>query len=173
MELKAAMQLRASCRAYQAQQITDAQLDAILDAAYLAPVGMGAFDDVKLVVVQDGAKLDRLNELAALSAGDPDMRPTYGAPTLVYVCLKEGMDDLLAGANAGCIMENMMLAAADEGLGSVYLFGVCRMLEGNEEAAGIIGVPEGYRPISAAAVGIPAEAPAARTPDSSKIQTTR
>ena len=173
MELKEAMQLRASCRAYRQEQITDEQLEAILDAAYLAPVGMGAFDTVRLIVVQDQEKLEKLNDLAADAAGNPEMRPTYGAPTLVYVCMKADTGDLLAGANVGCIMENMMLAAAEQGLGSVYLFGVCRMLEGNAGANELIGLPEGFRAISAAAVGIPEETPAAREVVKNKIETIR
>ena len=173
MELKEAMQLRASCRAYAPQQITDAQLEAILDAAYLAPVGMGAFDTVRLIVVQDAEKLEKLNDLSAQATGNPDMRPTYGAPTLIYVCMKADTGDLLAGANVGCIMENMMLAAAEQGLGSVYLFGVCRMLEGNADADALIGLPEGFRAISAAAVGVPAEKAAAREVVKNKIETIR
>lgn len=173
MEWKEAMQLRASCRAYQEAQITDAQLQSVLDAAYLAPVGMGAFEDAQLLVVQDPAKLDRLCELAAEAAGNPEMKITYGAPTLVYVCMKAGMEDLLAGANTGCIMENMLVAAAAEGLGSVYLFGLCRLLEKNEEAAQIIGLPEGFRAISAAAIGVPAEAPVVRDVVDGKMKTTR
>ena len=173
MDYKEAMQLRASCRAYQEEQITGAQLDAVLDAASLAPVGMGAYGDVKLIVLQDAEKLDQINALAQKTTGNPDMVPTYGAPTLIYVCVKADMEDLLAGANVGCIMENMMVAAAAEGLGSCYLFGVCRMLEGNAEAAELIGIPEGFRAISAAAVGVPAQAPVKREADRNKMETTR
>ena len=173
MELKTAMQYRASCRAYKDQQISDAQLEAILDAAYLAPVGMGSFENVQLVVLQDKDKLDQLNGLFQKAVGNPDAQPTYGAPTLIIVCEKKEMDDMISGSNAGCIIENMTLAACAEGLGSVYLRGMFGAMEDNEEANALFGTPEGYRAVSAAAVGIPAEEPVLREVVKNKMVTIR
>ena len=105
---------RRSCRAYEPRQITDAELDAVLEAGTYAASAMGR-QSAKIVVVQDAAtraQLTRMN--AAVMGADSD--PMYGAPTILVV---------LADAHANCavqdgslVMGNLMLAAASLGLGS-------------------------------------------------------
>ena len=99
---------RRSCRAYEHRQITDAELDAVLEAGTYAASAMGR-QSAKIVVVQDAAtraQLTRMN--AAVMGADSD--PMYGAPTILVV---------LADANARCgvqdgslVMGNLMNAAA-------------------------------------------------------------
>ena len=69
---------RRSCRAYEPRQITDAELDAVLEAGTYAASAMGR-QSAKIVVVQDAAtraQLTRMN--AAVMGADSD--PMYGAP---------------------------------------------------------------------------------------------
>ena len=61
------------------------------------------------------------------------MQVTYGAPTVIYVSCKNEDEEIIKGCNAGVVMENMLLEAADLGLGAVYLFGVSQVLFANEE----------------------------------------
>ena len=106
-----------SCRAYEPRQITDAELDAVLEAGTYAASAMGR-QSAKIVVVQDAAtraQLTRMN--AAVMGADSD--PMYGAPTILVV---------LADAHANCavqdgslVMGNLMLAAASLGLGSCWI----------------------------------------------------
>lgn len=108
---------RRSCRAYEPRQITDAELDAVLEAGTYAASAMGR-QSAKIVVVQDAAtraQLTRMN--AAVMGADSD--PMYGAPTILVV---------LADAHANCavqdgslVMGNLMLAAASLGLGSCWI----------------------------------------------------
>ena len=99
---------RRSCRAYKPQQITDAELDAVLEAGTYAASAMGR-QSAKIVVVQDAATRAQLTR----------MNPMYGAPTILVV---------LADAHANCavqdgslVMGNLMLAAASLGLGSCWI----------------------------------------------------
>ena len=92
------------------------------------------------------------------AVGDPNMQVTYGAPTVIYVSCKNEDEEIVKGCNAGVVMENMLLEAADLGLGAVYLFGVSQVLFANEEITKLLQIPEGFRTVSAIAVGTSADA---------------
>ncbi len=173
MELKNVFAKRVSVRAYKETQISDEQLQAILDAAYQAPVAMGQYENSTLIVMQDADALKQLNTICSEKAGKPGMAPSYGAPTVIFVCQKADMEDILMGANAGTIMQNMLLAATEQGLGSCFLFGMTQMTYTDETVKQIIGVPEGFRTVSAIAVGYPQEETAERAIDRDKIRTLR
>ena len=102
-------------------------------------------------------ELDALEARFAEKTGQPGAAPTYGAPTVVYVLSDDALPDVLAGANAGAMVENMLLSAADQGLASVYLFGISEALRGDPDAAALLRLPEGFHAVSAAALGYPAQ----------------
>lgn len=161
METLKAMAMRKSTRAYEPEQITDEALDTVLSAGCLAPVGMGRYDSIHLTVIQKRVFLDKISEASKINAPRKDMGdPFYGAPTAIFISAKK--DENMPGAttemaNAACIIENMHLAATDLGLGSVYLMGVVGMTAGNTELHREMGVPNGYTPVSALALGYPVE----------------
>ena len=108
---------RRSCRAYEPRQITDAELNAVLEAGTYAASAMGR-QSAKIVVVQDAATREKLSCMNAAIMGK-DCDPMYGAPTILVV---------LADAHANCavqdgslVMGNLMLAAASLGLGSCWI----------------------------------------------------
>ena len=79
-EVLKAMKTRRSIRKYKPEQITDEQLDAILEAGTYAATGMGKQSPV-IVVVQKPeliAKLSKMNAAVMGSSNDP----FYGAPTV-------------------------------------------------------------------------------------------
>ena len=64
---------RRSCRAYKPEQITDEELNAVLEAGTYAASGKGR-QSAKIVVVQDAAtraRLSRMNAQIMGSSGDP------------------------------------------------------------------------------------------------------
>ena len=156
MEFSLVTRTRQSVRAFEARQITDEQLAAVLDAAYNAPVGMGQFEKIQLIVVQSPEVIGKLEAIAGAAAGQEDFHPAYGAQTLIYVCEAAEDGELITGCNTGCIVENMLLAAVNEGLGGIYLMGMVQMANANPETAKLLGVPEGFRAVSAAGIGYPA-----------------
>ncbi len=174
MEFTDVLALRQSTRAFTDQQLTGGEVDALLKAAMSAPTCMGRFERLHLTVVQDPAVLEELNRLFQQAVGNPQAYPTYHAPTLIYVSNSLEDEEIICGANAGCVMENMMLAAADLGLGSVYLFGVSQALQGQrEQVAQLLKLPEGFRTVSAIAVGHPAQPLQARSVPADKIAVNR
>ena len=162
MEFNKTIAARQSVRKFTEAQITDEQLKAILEAANAAPACMGQYDHLHLTVVQKPEILAQINAAFQKAVGDPNMQVTYGAPTVIYVSCKNEDEEIVKGCNAGVVMENMLLEAADLGLGAVYLFGVSQVLQ----------IPEGFRTVSAIAVGTSADALQERTLGTDKISTT-
>nr|WP_271716067.1 nitroreductase family protein [Anaeromicropila herbilytica] len=56
-------------------------------------------------------------------------------------------------ANAACIIENMLLAATDQNIGSVYLWGVAMALQLYSELFQELDLPDGFIPVSGLALG--------------------
>ena len=75
---------RRSCRAYEPRQITDAELDAVLEAGTYAASAMGR-QSAKIVVVQDAATRAQLTRMNAAVMGaafwaTPPPRPSPPHP---------------------------------------------------------------------------------------------
>ncbi len=87
-------------------------------------------------------------------AGDPGPgeEPKAYVVTLVNTKVREKMFEY----DVGAAMENMILAALAEGVGSCWLLSVDR-----DRLRTVLGVPEAYRIDSVLALGYPAEDPAA------------
>jgi len=155
MEFTKTLLMRRSCRAYSDVQLHDDMLRNLLDAANLAPVGRKKYDEVHLTVVQNRQFFDDLTDRFRAETGNPGASPLYSAPTLIVVSVKapDGEPSLVAMANAACVVDHMHLAAADMGLGSVYIFGATTVLRGAPELCARLRLPEGFVPASSLAVG--------------------
>ena len=145
MEFNKTIAARQSVRKFTEAQITDEQLKAILA---------------------------QINAAFRKAVNDPNMQVTYGAPTVIYVSCKNEDEEIIKGCNAGVVMENMLLEAADLGLGAVYLFGVSQVLFANEEITKLLQIPEGFRTVSAIAVGTSVDALQERILGTDKISMT-
>lgn len=158
MELKSAMRMRQSCREYEERPVPAEVLSNILDAAQLSPVGMGRFDMMHMKVITDKKLLGSLgHNAAAFMKRDDD--PIYGAPAVILVSASMPEPHMvpMVYMNAGCMIENMMLAAADAGLGSCYLMGAIAALNTNPELVAELKLPEDKKPLAAVAIGYPKE----------------
>jgi len=144
---------RQSCRNFLSEQIGSETLSEILKAANAAPISMGQYENMYLTVVQNVELLNEIDGNAAKFFANPDMRPLYNAPTLIIVSSITGDKPFLAYANAACIIENMLLTATANGLGSVFIYGAIVALNKNEELINKLCLPKGFTPISAMAVG--------------------
>ena len=109
---------RRSIRKYKAEQISDTELNAILEAGTWAPTGMGAQSPV-MVVVQDKETIAYLSGMNAQIMGNPAADPFYGAPTVVVV-LSDGENPNWF-ADGSLVMGNLLLAAHSVGLGSCWI----------------------------------------------------
>jgi nitroreductase len=80
---------RRSIRKYKTDQITDAELDAVLTAGTFAPTAMGRQSPF-MAAVQNRGDIDLMSRLNAGVWGRDDIDPFYGAPTVVVVFAQTG-----------------------------------------------------------------------------------
>lgn len=144
MELNQALNSRKSIRSFTGEPVTADQLDAILNAAYEAPVGMGRYDSVHMTIITNKELLARIDSNAAQAFGNPKLHPLYGAPMLIVLSSTE--DVATADANMGIILQNMSLEAVSLGVGQCLIYGAIRALNKNPELIAELGLPEGFTP---------------------------
>lgn len=146
-----AIRQRHSTRAFSDRQISEEDLNDILVAGGQAAIGCADFDSLKLIAVQNPALLADIDSASA--NGNPNSHPLYQAPTLVVVAAKKGFLENIELSNAGCIIQNMMVLAADRGIDSVYLWMAMAGINGSEEVQKKLGIPEGFRCVGSCALG--------------------
>ena len=142
---------RRSCRSYKPEQITDEQLNNVLEAGTYAPTSRG-LQSPYIVAVQNKELLARLAKMNADVMG-VTTNPYYDAPTYVLVFVPEDAPNGVQ--DASLVLENMMLAAHAQGLGSCWIHREREMFataEGKELMAQW-GLPEGLVGIGALALG--------------------
>ena len=151
MELKQAMNQRKSIRSYTGEPVSQEQLDAILNAAYEAPIGMGRYDSIHLTVITNKDLLAQIDANAAQAFGNPKMHPLYGAPMLIVL---SALDEVVTSvANVGITLQNMSLQAVELGLGQCLIYGAIRALNANPELVAKLGLPKGFKPRGSLVLG--------------------
>jgi nitroreductase len=169
MELNQAIEQRRTIRKFQ-RSATEDQMKRILAAGTLAPSGMNkqnwefvAIDDqgiidkigqVKYILIRGkaaGEEAPEEQEKAALKQKDS----FKNASLIVVYCNRELADS----AGAWCCIENMLLAAVAEGLGTrIARFGGDAIAQINA----ILNAPQQMELVAAISIGVPAEEPAPR-----------
>ena len=119
---------RRSIRKYKPEQISDAQLDAILEAGLYAASGMNTQNSI-MVAVRDKEVRDQLSRMNAAVMGT-DKDPFYGAPCVVVVLVEP--ERYTAVEDGSLVMGNLMQAAYDIGLGSCWIHRARQMFESEE-----------------------------------------
>lgn len=151
MELQKAMNRRRSIRSYTGEGITEEQLNAVLNAAYEAPVGMGRYDSIHLTIITNKDLLAAIDANAAEFFGNPKLHPLYGAPMLIVI--SSSTDGNIGSADVGFIIENMSLAAVDEGIGQCAIYGAVAAVNKNKELLDKLNLPQGFTPEGAVILG--------------------
>lgn len=108
---------RYSVRAYTKQKVEKEKLDAILEAAHVAPTG-GNCQPQHLIVVQNEEGLSKIEKATNI----------YGAPLAIIVCsdttktwTRPFDGKKLTDIDASIVTDHMMMEATDLGLGSVWV----------------------------------------------------
>ena len=134
MEFKEVIRNRFSCRKYSAKAIEREKLDAILEAGRLAPTAKN-LQEQHIYVVQSEEMLARIDQVTPCR---------YGAPTVLVVAFDKNNVFTYPGEkrdsgveDASIVATHMILASADEGLGSCWI----NFFE-PEKMAAELGLPE-------------------------------
>ena len=153
---------RRSCRSYKQQQITDEQLNVVLEAGTYAPTSRG-LQSPFIVAIQNKDLLKQLAEMNAEVMGTTT-NPYYDAPTYILVFVPDGFANGVY--DAALVLENMMLAAHAQGLGSCWIHREREMFatEEGKELMKQWGLPDGLIGIGALALGYPEGEPAPAKP---------
>lgn len=153
---------RRSCRKYRPDQITDGELQAVLEAGTYAPTSRG-LQAPFIVAVQNE---EQRAELAAMNAEIMGVasNPYYDAP--VYVLVFAPSDAPNPVQDGSCVLENMMLAAHSIGLGSCWIHREKEMFatERGRRLMKSWGLPDGLAGIGGLALGYPQGDPSPAKP---------
>ncbi|MDO5153024.1 MAG: nitroreductase family protein [Eubacteriales bacterium] len=152
------LKTRRSIRKYQPEQVSDAHLDAVLEAGIYAPSAMNNQKTV-LVAVRDKQtrdKLSRMNAAVMGTTGDP----FYGAPCVIVVLADPEKGTWLE--DGSLVMGNLMNAAEALGLGSCWIHRAQPMFDSPEgkQLLKEWGLPETMKGVANCILGYPAEKPA-------------
>ena len=153
---------RRSYRSYKPEQITDEQLNAVLEAGTYAPTSRG-LQSPFIVAIQNDELKARLAQMNAEIMG-VTTNPYYDAPTYVLVFVPADAPNGIQ--DASLVLENMMLAAHAQGLGSCWIHREREMFA-TEEGKNLMklwNLPEGLVGIGALALGYPDGEPSPAKP---------
>lgn len=153
MEFSSVVKKRKSTRAYTGAPITKEQLDYILNVGCAAPIGSAKYQTLRISVIDNKEFLADIERVASEASGTPGSKPLYNAPTLIVVSTLPNERGTNI-ANAACVIQNMHLAATDVGVASVYIWGCLCAFKEDASLVQRLGLPEGFAPVSALAVGI-------------------
>ena len=142
---------RRSIRKYKPEQITDGELNAILEAGTWAASAKNLQTPV-MVVVQDKETIDRMSRLNAEFQG-VTTDPFYGAPTVVVVLADGTKPNWLQ--DGSLVMGNLMTAAAAMGIGSCWINRAMELFDKAEgkELLKKWGLPETLRGVGNCVLG--------------------
>ena len=148
---------RRSVRAYKRDVVPQELLREICEAGTYAPTGGGRQSPTIIAVTTEKYR----NELACLNAEimGKNTDPYYGAPVIILV-LAEGKAGTFV-EDGSCVLENMMLAAASLGLGSVWVHREREIFD-SEKGKALLrewGLDEKLRGVGSIALGYPATKP--------------
>ena len=150
---------RRSIRVYRQQDVADDLVRDLLEAAMAAPAAV-AKDPWAFVVVRDR------NMLSKIAEGLPNGTMLRNAALGIVVCgdLQRAHDRQLSYLLQDCsaAIENLLLAASALGLGACWL-GVHPREERVKHIRSLLNIPDSVIPVSAIAIGWPAESPEPRT----------
>jgi nitroreductase len=158
MDFKELLQKRRSVRAYTNQPVPDDKINRILEAARLAPTASNR-QSFKLIVVKDPTNRRALMEAAG--------QPHVGQAPLIIAAVATNTGPVMPcevpmyPVDLGIVIEHLVLAAADEGLGSCWIGAFSQ-----DKARKALGVPDKYKVVTFLPVGYPAgeTAPRAKKP---------
>jgi nitroreductase len=150
---------RRSIRKYKPEPITEAELDAVLEAGTYAPTGMGWQSPLMVAVTnqEDVAALSRMN--AAVMGRDGD--PFYGAKTVIIVFADA--DKGTGVEDATLVMGNLLNAAHAVGLGSCWVNRAKEVFDTDEGKALLAkwGITGNWTGVGHCILGYPDETPTA------------
>jgi nitroreductase len=151
METIQAIKTRRSIRRFTSQKISEEVIHKILEAGMFAPSARNT-QSWHFIVISDKNILNKLPRL------HPNAEMMYEAQLAILVCGDLHMENMIEynGVNCSAATQNIILAAHDLGIGSVWL-GVYPRKERMEPMVRLFELPEHIVPMTLIALGYPNE----------------
>lgn len=148
---------RRSCRSFDGRQITEDELNTILEAGTYAPTGMGRQSPI-MIAVRDADMVEKLSKMNRKIMGT-DTDPFYGAKTIVIVLADKSMPTYIY--DGSLVMGNLMNAAEAIGVQSCWIHRAKEEFESEEGKAILkeLGIEGDYEGIGHCALGYGTKAP--------------
>ena len=141
---------RRSVRKYTEQKIEPEKVDRMLRAAMQAPSATNQ-QPWEFLVIDDKETIVKLAEFS------PYAKMLPGAPLAMVILEKQGVRaPLFTEQDLGAAVQNLMLQAVEDGLGSVWM-GVGRGTERETFLTEMFNLPETVKPFAVLAIGYPAD----------------
>lgn len=156
MDIFDIFKLRRSIRAFTSKEVSEEEIEKILEAARWAP-SAGNIQPWEFIVVR---RPDIKREIARAALNQTFIEE---APVVIVVCADEARSSRVYGSRGAtlyCIqdtaaaIENMLLAVCALGLGACWVGAFYE-----EEVRRILKIPRGLRPVAIIPIGHPAESP--------------
>lgn len=149
---------RRSVRKYEEREVPEEDVRKVVETVVYAPSWANR-QGWEILVVRDP---ETRRELGEALEGNPGARAVGQAPVLIAVCMDPNESGSLPGreyfmADAGILMDHIMLEAAELGLGTVFI----GMFD-EEKVREVLGVPERYKIVGLTPLGYPAKMPGER-----------
>lgn len=132
MEVLEALVGRRSVRGFKDEQITDEQLNAILEAGMYAASGMNRQPST-MIVVQDKETIAKLSKMNAAVMGKEGIDPFYNAQTIIVVLVNKDVPTCVE--DGSLVMGNLMNAAYGVGVSSCWIHRAKEVFESEEGKA--------------------------------------
>lgn len=169
MELTSILNTRKSVRSYTGEAVSEETRKKILHAANASPVGLAKYETLRLTVIKNKEILSELEQNTARIFKVENRSFLYGTPELILV--STSATDNVGYSNAAIIAHDMSLAAVNEGVGVCHIWGCIVALQANKELIAKLGIPEGFTPACAVAIGKTNEVYAEREIPENRIAT--
>jgi nitroreductase len=150
MQFEKLIRARYSARAYKSDPIPDRVLEKVLEAGRLAPTAANRQAFRILVIHTQG----REEELKRIYGRDWFVQApvVLGVCSLSDSCWVRGDGKSYGEVDAAIVMDHLILAAADQGLGSCWIGAF------DEQAAReVLGLPDSVEPVALTPLGYPAD----------------
>lgn len=171
MDTLEAIKSRHSVRRFAGKPVEDEKLMAVLEAARLAP-SWANLQCVRFVVVKDPATKRRISELSYVDCffaargykNNPSQLALAEAPLVLVACALPNQSGDIRGqhyymTDVGLAAENLMLAAHDLGLGSVFV-----SIFDEKELADLLSIPAYISVVGLFPLGYPLQDAVGATP---------
>ena len=166
MELIEAIKTRRSIRKYSDKPVEEENLQTVLEAVRMAP-SWANYQCWRMVVIREKSMKQRISDLSYVESyfapkgykSNPSMKALAEAPVVIVLCADPGQSGVLWGQNyylvdVGLAAQNLMLAAKDQGLGTVFVG-----IYDEEKLKHLLNIPEAIRIVGLFPLGYPAGDP--------------